>query len=89
MCISWLLLKTAGNTNLLTYVQGFYINITLHEAFKLHITVVLSTEKLLGCAVGHRSVIALDTCQKDMMAKAMFTLIVLDVVLGAFFLNPS
>lgn len=48
----------------------------LCEAFKLHIIAVLSTEKWLGRALGPRSVITLDTCQKDMMAKAMFTLIV-------------
>lgn len=30
----------------IAYVQGFYINVTLYEAFKLHITVALSIEKL-------------------------------------------
>lgn len=73
----------------LTLVQGFCINITLYEAFKLHITVVLSAEKLLGCAVGHRSVLALDTCQKDMLAKAMFTLTVIGYCSSCLFFKPQ
>lgn len=56
---------------------------------KLLNCILLLFYQLIGCAVGHRSVIALDTCQKDMMAKAMFTLIVLDIVLGAFFFEPQ
>lgn len=79
----------------IAYVQGFYINVTLYEAFKLHITVALSTEKLHNIypnssnqlyAVGHKLVVALnDTCQKGLMSKVLFTLIALDVVLSAFF----
>lgn len=74
----------------LTYVEGFCINITLYEAFKLHITVVLSTEKLLGCAVGHSSVLALDTCQKDMLAKpSIFTLTVFGCFSLCLFFEPQ
>lgn len=79
----------------ITCVQGFCINVTLYEAFKLLITIVPSAEKLhnlenwlelLECATGHKLVVAFnDTHQKGLMSAVLLAVTALHVEPSAFF----